>query len=62
MASSVATWRWAMSWGHFFRGFLGVGGVDSGFGEVEGDVEVLGSNFVGRESSGKGERSIFFGI
>ncbi len=51
-----------MSWGHFFRGFLGVGGVDSGFGEVEGDVEVLGSNFVGRESSGKGERSIFFGI
>lgn len=42
MASSVAVGRWAMIWGPFFRGFRCAGGVDSGFGEVEDDVEALG--------------------
>ena len=51
-----------MSWGPFFRGFLCAGGVDSGFGEVEGDVEALGSDFVGRGSSEVGECPMSFGI
>jgi len=62
MASSLAIDRWPISWGPFFRGFLCVGGVDSGLGEVEGDVEALGSDFVGRGSSEMGECSICFGI
>lgn len=64
MASSLAIGRWSIMihWGSFFRGFLCAGGVDSGLGEVEDDVEVLGSDFVGRGSSELGECSIFFGI
>jgi len=62
MASSVATGRFPMSCGPFFRGFFDAGGVDSGFGEVDGDVEVLGSDFVGRGSPTLGECFSFFGI
>lgn len=58
MASSVATGRLPMSCGPFFRGFFDAGGVDSGLG----DVEVLGSDFVGRGSPMSGECSSFFGI
>ena len=39
-----------MSWGPFFRGFVEVDEVlDSGLGEAEADVEVLGSDFMVRE-------------
>src|SRR5579863_4950179 len=62
IASSLAIGRWSMSWGPFLRGFLCAGGVDSGFGEVEDDVEALGSDFVGRGSSELGECTISFGI
>ena len=56
MASSLATGKFPMSCGPFFRGFLCVGGVDSGLGEVDDDVEVLGSDFMGLKSSALGER------
>ena len=55
MASSLPTGKFPMSCGPFFRGFLCAGGVDSGLGEVDDDVEVLGSDFMGR-SSALGER------
>ena len=60
MASSLATGRLSMSCGPFFRGLLCAGGVDSGFEEVEDDVEALGSDFMGR-SSALGERLMFLG-
>ncbi len=54
--------RSPISWGPFFRGFVGTDGVvDSGLGEAEADVEVLGSDFVVRRHSGLGERSVFRG-
>ena len=56
MASSLATGKSPMSCGPFFRGFLCAGGVDSGLGEVDDDVEALGSDFMGMESSALGER------
>lgn len=62
MASSLAVGRCAMSWGPFFRGFRCAGGVDSGFGEMEGDVEALGWDFVGGGSSGLGERGMCVGV
>lgn len=60
MASSLAIGRLSMSCRPFFRGFLCAGGVDSGLGEVDDDVEALGSDFVGR-SSALGERLMFLG-
>src|SRR6266567_2820046 len=56
MASSLATDKFPMSCGPFFRGFLCAGWVDSGLGEVDDDVEVLGSDFMGMRSSALGER------
>jgi hypothetical protein len=56
MASSLATGKSPMSCGPFFRGFLCAGGVDSGLGEVDDDVEALGSDFMGMRSSALGER------
>lgn len=61
MASSLPTDSSPMSCGPFFRGFLGVGGVDSGLGEVEDDVDALGSDLVGMKSSALGERFMFLG-
>jgi hypothetical protein len=55
MASSLAAGRFPMSCGPFLRGFLCAGGVDSGLGEVDDDVEALGSVFVGMKSSALGE-------
>lgn len=56
IASSVATGKFPMSCRPFFRGFLCAGGVDSGLGEVDDDVEALGSDFMGMRSSALGER------
>ena len=56
MASSPATGKFPMSCGPFFRGFFCAGGVDSGLGEVDDDVEVLGTDFMRMRSSGLGER------
>ena len=56
MASSLPTCKFPMSCGPFFRGFFCAGGVDSGLGEVDDDVEVLGSDFMGMRSSALGER------
>lgn len=51
-----------MSWGPFLRGFVGADGVvDSGLGEAEADVEVVGSDFAVRRLSDLGERSVFRG-
>lgn len=56
MASSLAIGKFPMSCRPFFRGFFSAGGVDSGLGEVDDDVEVLGSDFMGTKSSALGER------
>ena len=56
MASSLAIGKLPMSCRPFFRGFLCAGGVDSGLGELDDDVEVLGSDFMGMRSSALGER------
>jgi len=61
MASSLATGKFPMSCGPFFRGFLCAGGVDSYLGEVDDDVEVLGSDFMGMRSSALGERLMVCG-